>query len=137
MRRITIGLAAAASVVALAGCSQVAQLKPVAGDAVIFVRTATIDAATDAGITFRSAPVCTYSGNNYNCEGVATDGRSVTSAATSMTIAELPADLKPTPAPGDQTSDSDKAVVIEVKAGDQSLYKGLVKSLLAKEARTQ
>jgi hypothetical protein len=134
MRRLTIVAAAGLAVAGLAGCSQVAQLQPVAGDAEITVRAATIDVALSQGLTFKSAPTCEYSGTHFTCQGLATDGRAVIGEADQYTTPEVPqqfqADL-----PKDAAA-ADKFIVIKVTAGDATLYQGLTGTIMEQNART-
>lgn len=133
MKRAMTIAAAALAAVSFAGCSQIAQLKPVAGDAVISVRTATIDTALQKGITFKVAPVCTYQGTEYDCAGTAADGQPVTSVATSYDKPQVPAEYA-SQVPAD-AKDSDTFIVMEVKVGSQTIFKGLSSEVLSQNAR--
>lgn len=135
MKRAMTMAAAGLAALSIAGCSQIAQLKPVAGDAVISVRTATIDAALQNGVQFKVAPVCTYKGTEYDCEGKATDGRTVISVATAYDKPQVPAEYASL-VPAD-AKDSDTFIVMEVKAGDQTIFKGLTSEVLSKSARAE
>jgi hypothetical protein len=135
VKRAIIMTAAALAAVSFAGCSQIAQLKPVAGDAVISVRTATIDSALQKGITFKVAPVCTYEGTEYDCAGTAADGQPLTSVATAYDKPQVPAEFA-SQVPAD-AKDSDTFIVMEVKLGGQTIFKGLSSEVLSENARAK
>lgn len=136
MRKLALVAAAGAAVVALAGCSQIATLKPVAGDSISSVRTATIDVALANGIAFQSAPVCPIpDGTHFTCEGKATDGRAVTSEADQVTVAEVPEQYKSQIPP--DAAETDPQIVIKINAGGATLYEGLVITVMDQNARTQ
>lgn len=135
MRRLRAAVAAAAiAAVALTGCSQVAQLKPVAGDALSTLRSVTIDTVQASGASFKTAPVCTVDGENLSCQGLTTDGQAVTSAGQQLTKAEIPSDLQDQ-VPGWAT-DTDSFVVAEVKLGSNVLYNGVALEALDEAGRT-
>lgn len=134
MRRLTIVAAAGLAAAGLAGCSQVQQLQPVAGDAEITVRAATIDVALSSGLAFKSAPVCEYSGTHFTCQGIASDGRPVIGEADQFTTPEVPSQFK-ADLPADAAA-ADKFIVIKVTAGDATLYEGLTGKIMEQNART-
>lgn len=135
MRKLALMAAAGLAVSALSGCSQINTLKPVAGDSISSVRTATVDVALANGVNFASAPVCTSADTHFSCVGLATDGRSVTGEADQVTVAEVPAQFKNQIPP--DAAESDPLIVIKVVAGPATLYEGLVSSVMAQNARTQ
>jgi hypothetical protein len=98
----------------LAGCSQVAAIAPVGGGHLAQVRFATIDVLLTSHIEVKTAPVCTRASSGaVACVGAARDGttlRSVSSAADPTSLA--------------------------VTAGDRTLYRGSVQSVLQKAARS-
>ena len=56
------------------GCSQVAQLQPVAGAQISAVRTATIDVLVDSKVPIEVAPVCEFVDPTFICQGSTSDG---------------------------------------------------------------
>ncbi len=81
MRRV-LHLAALALVVAGAGgCSQAAQLQPVAGGQVSAVRTATNDVLVTRQVDVGVAPVCEFADPYYECSGTTADGEAIESTA--------------------------------------------------------
>lgn len=122
-----------AGVIALAGCSQAAQFTPVAGDAVTSVRIATIDVALDQGLQFSAAPVCTYEGTEYDCEGTLSDSRALTSSATQVSTADVPAELVGQ-VPSD-AKDDDTFIVLDVAVAGAPIYRGLANAVLNDNGR--
>ncbi len=117
MNSVKKSLALSASValilVALTGCaSQIAALKPVGGDALAGVRTATIDLVLAEGYEFLEAPVCTQSETEINCLGSTTENIEVISQSL---------------------LDGNKLVV--VKLGTETIYQGSISDVLEKAAR--
>ncbi|MCB0916280.1 MAG: hypothetical protein H6525_01115 [Actinobacteria bacterium] len=136
MRRITTAVAAAAvAAVAVTGCSQVAQLRPVAGDSLASLRTTTIDTVLAAGDTFKSAPVCTADGTDLSCEGLTTDGVAVLSKGQMTATTEIPSEFADQ-VPG-WAKDTDTFLVAEVTVGSDVLFKGLAIEVLDENGRTQ
>lgn len=137
MRRHTRGLAAAVAIasVSVAGCSQVAQLRPVAGDSVIAVRTATIDAVLASGASFRSAPLCTFEGTDYTCEGITADGQAVLGSGAEVDRDEVPAEFAE--AVPEWATPADSFVVLTVTIGDSVVFEGLTEAVLDDNSRTR
>lgn len=135
MKRVVVGALGAMVAVSLAsGCTQIAQLKPVAGDAVTSVRIATNDVLVNNGVAISVAPVCTFSGNLYDCKGIAADGSPILGHAEVMPVAQVPANLQPLLPTGEAATDT--ASVLEVKVGDNVLYSGLTDTVLNRNGRT-
>jgi len=82
MRATTIALVALLAAASTAGCSQVAQLRGVAGGEVSAVRTATNDVLIEQGVAIGVAPVCDVEDPGYACRGTTADGAEITSEAT-------------------------------------------------------
>lgn len=72
----------AAASLALAGCTQVAQFRPVAGDAITSVSIATNDVLLQEGIEILVVPTCEYTEPTYTCTGSTVAGQTITSVAT-------------------------------------------------------
>jgi hypothetical protein len=98
---------------AMAGCSQAASLKPVAGDALASVSIATGDVLVENGIDLKVVPVCKADAEQFKCNGETRDGETVTA----------------------QTS-GDQAVDLEVWVGKKQIFDGKVEDVLTKAART-
>lgn len=66
----------------LTGCaSQIAALRPVGGDALAGVRTATIDLVLAQGYEFLEAPVCSQDETQITCLGSTTENSEVASVS--------------------------------------------------------
>jgi hypothetical protein len=115
---IAVGLCAAV----LAGCSQVAQLQPVAGDQITAIRIATIDVITEAKVDVLVAPTCTADGANYQCQGTTMSGAPITSVA--VVEAEYGATKDAFGAP------EQAKVSLSVKVGSKQIYSGTVQEVL-------
>ncbi len=124
---------AAIGALALTGCSQIAQLKPVAGDAVTAVRIATIDVVENAGISVRTTPVCTFTDTDTTCKGVTADGKPILSEATKVAKTAIPPDYQSGTL--DDTAPDD-VIIMTVKVGDVELYRGLATTVLDKNGRS-
>ncbi len=136
MRRFATFVAAASvAAVAVTGCSQVAQLRPVAGDALISLRTVTIDTVLESGADFKTAPVCTADGEDLSCEGLTTDGTAVLSKGQKQATTDIPSEFA-NQIPGWATA-TDTFVVAEVTVGSDVIYKGLAIEVLDENGRTQ
>jgi hypothetical protein len=122
-----------AAVVTMAGCSQAAQFAPVAGDAVTSVRIATIDVALDQGLQFSAAPVCTYEGTEYDCQGTLSDSRELISTATQVAKPDVPTELAGQ-IPADATDD-DTFIVLDVSVAGSPIYRGLANAVLDENGR--
>ncbi len=136
MRRfgMTVAAAACAAAVTITGCSQVAQLRPVAGDALITLRTVTIDTVLDSGGTFKTVPACSADGENLSCEGLTSDGQAVLSEGQKLTKVEIPSEFADQ-VPG-WAKDTDSFVVAKVTVGQDVLYNGVAIELLDETGRT-
>ncbi len=77
-------LLAVLALIPLAGCTQIAQLQPVAGAEVTAVRIATNDVLVDKGVPIGVAPVCDVEGDLYVCKGTTRNGREIRSEAKSL-----------------------------------------------------
>lgn len=76
------GLVAVFAAVALTGCTQVAQFRPVAGDAITSVSIATNDVLLEEGVEILIVPTCEFTDPTYTCTGSTVDGRPIVSTAT-------------------------------------------------------
>ncbi|HWL02689.1 MAG TPA: hypothetical protein VNQ52_10010 [Microbacteriaceae bacterium] len=82
MRRAAALLAGGASLLALAGCSQIAAIAPVGGDRLAEVRYAAIDVLLAKDVPIRTAPVCEQSGQAVSCTGETLSGEPIAVAST-------------------------------------------------------
>lgn len=118
------GAAAAALLLLLGatGCSQVAQLQPVAGAQISAVRTATLDVLVAGNVPIEVAPVCGFVDPRFICEGSTSDGSPIRSEAEVL-------------APYGETTDEWGAYVpadvsLVVTVGADTLYHGKVEDVL-------
>lgn len=111
-RGIAFAAAAAASGMALVGCSQMAELQPVAGDAVTSVQIATSDVVqSSVGTAVKTWPVCTTDGDTYTCAGTMMDGQPIASTGTGS------------------------PVMLTVTVGGKQIYQGPVSAVIEKAGR--
>lgn len=111
-RRSTVAVAACLAAVGLAGCSQMAELQPVAGDAITSVQIATSDVVqSNVGTSVKTWPVCTADGSTYTCRGTMMDGQAI------------------------ESTGSGSPVMLTVKVGDKQLYQGPVSDVIEKAGR--
>jgi hypothetical protein len=115
------------SLAVLAGCSQVAQLQPVAGDPITSIRIATIDVLTDSDVQVLVAPTCTADGDNYQCQGTTMSGEPITSQAVVRAEFGATKDAYGAPEQAD--------VSLEVKVGTKQVYSGTVQEVLDRAGR--
>lgn len=136
MRRVAgwVGAIAVAGA-ALSGCSQVAQLQPVAGDSISTLRSVTIDSVLDSGAQFKTAPVCTDSGTELTCQGLTSDSRVVLGTGQQLTTPEIPSEFADQ-VPGWAT-DSDSFVVAKVTLGQDVIFNGVALAALDDAGRTE
>lgn len=80
-RAAATGLVLGVAVV-LAGCSQVAQLQPVAGAEISAVRAATNTILVQRQVPIEVAPVCEFQDPEFVCAGTAVGGAQITARAT-------------------------------------------------------
>jgi hypothetical protein len=111
-----------AVVLALAGCSQVAQLQPVAGGQISAVRTATNDVLVEQYVDIQVAPVCTFEDPKFVCAGSTTDGEKIRAEANVL------ADFGATTTEYGAYSPADVSLVINV--GDRQIFDGKVEDVL-------
>ncbi len=112
-QRLTVLTTAAAIVLALPGCSQIAAIAPVGGDHLAEVRFAANDLLLQADIDLLTAPACTTEPDGaITCAGETADGEKIT--------VESPAD--------DQGS-------LTVTVGADTLYSGSIQEALEKSSR--
>ena len=96
----------------LTGCaSQIAALKPVGGDALAGVRTATIDLVLAEGFEFLEAPVCTQTSEEIRCVGSTTENFKVTAVSV-----------------------LDGTAAVSVMLGAETIYQGPVADVLEQAA---
>ena len=77
-RRLITASVLAASMVAVAGCSQVEALAPVGGNHMTEIRYAAIDVLLAKNIDVLVAPVCEQDGEAVSCTGETADGQTIT-----------------------------------------------------------
>ena len=89
--RALVVVAAASVVGALTGCSQIAALAPVGGNALAEVRFGAIDVLQQKNIAVLTAPVCALaeSGPVVTCSGTSIDGRQITVTSSVASDAQL------------------------------------------------
>ncbi|TXH39484.1 MAG: hypothetical protein E6Q90_16410 [Actinobacteria bacterium] len=104
---LAVGTATAAT-----GCSQVAVLKPVAGDALTSVSNATSDVLTSGGVEVMTWPVCSFADAVYTCRGQTVAGESILGTAPAATPLQL-----------------------TVKVGERTLYQGPLQAVLDQAGR--
>jgi hypothetical protein len=111
----------------LAGCSQIAQLQPVAGAEVTAVRIATNDVLVEKNVPIAVAPVCGLEGELYVCKGTARGGLEIRSEAKSLE------------AFGATTTEygaySPAVVSLKVTVGPREIFNGQVETVLAENAQ--
>jgi hypothetical protein len=115
-------LALGVGVAVLGGCSQVAQLQPVAGDQITAIRIATIDVLTESDVSVLVAPNCTDDGNTYKCQGTTMSGAPITSVAVVESEYGATTDAYGTP--------EQAKVSLKVKVGSKQIYSGTVQEVL-------
>ncbi len=115
---VTLGAALLAS----SGCTQVAQLRGVAGAELSAVRTATNDVLVSKGVAIRVAPVCEYDATTYACEGTAADGSVIASTAIVRAAYGATTDEWGADAPAD--------ISLVVTVAGTSIYDGTVEEVL-------
>jgi len=104
---LAVGTATAAT-----GCSQVAVLKPVAGDALTSVSNATSDVLTSGGVEVMTWPVCSFADAVYTCRGQTVAGEPILGAAPAATPLQL-----------------------TVNIGERTLYQGPLQAVLDQAGR--
>jgi hypothetical protein len=119
MRRI---IPAAIAVAALAGCTQAAQLQPVAGGQISAVRTATNDVLVDQEVDIQVAPVCEFEDPLFVCVGSTVDGEEIRSEA------EVLADFGEAETEYGAYTPADVSLVVTV--GGDPIYDGDVEEVL-------
>lgn len=126
-----LAVTAAAATMVIGGCSQVAQLQPVAGDGVTSVRIATNDVLTAQKVPIQQVPICTYQGTNYSCAGTTTSGQKITSTAKTVSATEAVAQY-PELAAELENTETKEFIIMEVKVGPRVLYTGPTATVLNK-----
>lgn len=109
------------------GCSQVAELQPVAGDAVTSVRIAAYDVLIDNKVAIRVAPTCTYTDVDYTCKGTTADDKPILVEAKQLAAYGATQD--------EFGADNEAKVTLKVSVGGEQIYKGYVNDVLTKEAQ--
>lgn len=120
-------LLALLALVPLAGCTQIAQLQPVAGAQVTAVRIATNDVLVDSGVRIGVAPVCGVEGELYVCKGTTRKGREIRSEA----VVKEPFGATKT----EYGADSPAVVSLKVTVGSREIFNGEVEQVLAENAQ--
>lgn len=80
-RRVVAALTALLAVAGTAGCTQVAQLRPVAGGEITAVRNATSIVLVEEGIAVDVMPECTFEEPTYTCTGTTSTGAPIVATA--------------------------------------------------------
>jgi hypothetical protein len=122
MRTTAIVLAVVLAAVSTAGCTQVAQLRGVAGGEISAVRTATNDVLVDRNVAIDVAPVCTLEDPIYACVGTSIDGAEIRSEATVLTAFCATKDEYGACVPAD--------IALTVTVGGRRIFKGKVEEVL-------
>ena len=112
--RLVVAATAAATAVALSGCSEISALAPVGGNALAEVRFGAIDALQARQIDILTAPVCTAEPDTttVTCEGTTTAGVDIFV----------------------RSSTADDATIV-VHVGGETIYDGALRDLLDEAAR--
>lgn len=105
-------LVTSSAATAATGCTQVAVLKPVAGDALTSVSNATSDVLTSGGVEVMTWPVCSFADAVYTCRGQTVAGESILGTAPAATPLQL-----------------------TVKVGERTLYQGPLQAVLDQAGR--
>lgn len=120
--RVLATVAVMAVLGATTGCSQVAQLRGVAGGQVSAVRTATNNVLVEKNVLIGVAPVCIYADPLYTCAGTTADGQEITSSAEVLAEEGATRDQYGALEPAD--------VSLLVQVGGTTIYEGKVQSVL-------
>lgn len=123
MKRLTTVLA----LIPLAGCTQIAQLQPVAGAEITAVRIATNDVLVDQNVPIDVAPVCELEGEMYVCLGTTRVGAQIRSEAK---VLEAFGATKT-----QYGADSPAVISLKVNVGPKEIFNGQVESQLAENAQ--
>jgi hypothetical protein len=121
MRLTTLAMAFLLAV-ATVGCSQVAQLRGVAGGQVSAVRAATNDVLVREEVAIDVAPVCEFAEPLYVCRGTTADDKEITSEATVL------ADYGQTTDEWGAYMPADVSLVVRV--GGDEIFNGKVEDVL-------
>lgn len=124
MKSVFLGVGA---VLALAGCTQIAQLQPVAGAQVTAVRIATNDVLVEKGVRIGVAPVCALEDPVYVCSGSTVGGREIRSEAEVL----QPFGAGRTEYGADTPAD----VTLRVTVGGREIFNGKVEDVLVQNAQ--
>lgn len=108
----------------LAGCSQVAQLQPVAGAEIAAVRAATNQVLVNRGVELMVAPVCREEQDKYRCEGSTVQGEAISAIAEVLT--------EPGPSPA-----TSSRLRLRISVAGQQIFDGLVDDVLTQNARAR
>lgn len=120
-------LLAALLLLPLAGCTQIAQLQPVAGAEITAVRIATNDVLVDEKVPIDVAPVCALEGELYVCKGTTRTGQEIRSEAQMQEAFG---------ATTDQYGAYSPAVIsLKVTVGPREIFNGQVQTVLADNAQ--
>lgn len=95
----------------IAGCSQLAELQPVAGDQITSVQIATSDVLAAAKVAVKTWPTCSSSGSTYACKGASVAGQTITSTAQG------------------------EPLTLQVKLGERVLYTGPLTAVITAAGR--
>lgn len=115
------------ALIPLAGCSQIAQLQPVAGAEVTAVRIATNDVLTDNRVPIAVAPVCELENELYVCKGSARNGDEIRAEAKSLE--EFGATKT------EYGAYSPAVISLKVTVGAKEIFNGQVETVLAENAQ--
>ncbi len=120
-------LLAVLALIPLAGCTQIAQLQPVAGAEITAVRIATNDVLVDQNVPIDVAPVCELEGETYVCLGTTRVGAQIRSEAR---VLEAFGATKT-----QYGADSPAVISLKVNVGPKEIFNGQVESQLAENAQ--
>ncbi len=125
--RIVLALALPCAALVLSGCTQAAQLQPVAGGQISAVRTATNDVLVDENVDIDVAPVCEFEDPLFVCVGSTADGEEIRSQA------EVLAEFGDTETEYGAYTPAEVSLVVTV--GDEQIYDGNVQDVLVDNGR--
>ncbi|MEI6622533.1 MAG: hypothetical protein WCP28_11565 [Actinomycetes bacterium] len=112
MSRMTALGVCAAAATGLTGCTQLAQLQPVAGDEIASVQFATSDVLAAKKVDVIVWPTCSFASKVYTCTGTAAGGKTIVATAPAV-----------------------DPVVLTVKVADVQIFTGKIDELIQAEGR--
>ncbi len=115
------------ALIPLAGCSQIAQLQPVAGAEITAVRIATNDVLVQEKVPIDVAPTCELAGDLYVCTGTTRTGGAIRSEAQ---MKEAFGATKT-----EYGADSPAVISLKVTVNSREIFNGQVQTVLADNAQ--